>query len=394
MKKDDIQKIAAAGLITPEQEAAIVEHFHLNRPQRHWLMLTLSCLAAALIVAGIIMLVSANWDIIPPAVKMGVGAAIMAALWGLYAWQRESRPVLAETLAFLGAGMWLGNIALYGQIFQLQNPIVEGTALFFAGIVFIPFVVRQRLLIGAVAVTSCVLSIMLFDTDASASWLSMRHLLQPTESRVTCLFGLHYDDVALIFCTSLLLLWWLLGERFARCGKLTAPYGWVAVPAALAFILFCSFATGVRGAFLHGGHLLHLTAQYTGTALVLHLLCGMEWRDKATWLMALARTALPFILCISPLAGEYLTILLLFIIACVMMGAGSWGRRIAWVNYGSIVVCVSAFLLMADVLHSYTESGLMLIGGGLFLLVVAVLLEKQRRFIIRNIKNETSSDHE
>ena len=77
-----------------------------------------------------------------------------------------------------------------------------------------------------------------------------------------------------------------------------------------------------------------------------------------------------------------------------MMAAGSWGRRIAWVNYGSIVVCVSAFLLMADVLHSYTESGLMLIGGGLFLLVVAVLLEKQRRFIIRNIKNETSSDHE
>ena len=70
MKLRDIEQMQSAGLISAEQAAAIAEHFKLNgNRMQKWLLFCASSLAGALILAGIIMLISANWEFIPSAVK-------------------------------------------------------------------------------------------------------------------------------------------------------------------------------------------------------------------------------------------------------------------------------------------------------------------------------------
>lgn len=82
MKRRDIEQMQSAGLISAEQAAAIAEHFRLNgNRMQKWLLFCVSSLAGALILAGIIMLISANWEFIPPAAKMGTGIALMVGFW-------------------------------------------------------------------------------------------------------------------------------------------------------------------------------------------------------------------------------------------------------------------------------------------------------------------------
>ena len=71
MKRKETEQLQAAGIISAEQAAAIAEHFHLNGGRRwNWPVLSMSSLAGALILGGIIMLISANWEAIPDLVKM------------------------------------------------------------------------------------------------------------------------------------------------------------------------------------------------------------------------------------------------------------------------------------------------------------------------------------
>ena len=71
MKRKEIEQLQEAGLISGEQAVAIAEFFHLNGGRGwNWLVLSMSTLAGGLILGGIIMLISANWEAIPDVVKM------------------------------------------------------------------------------------------------------------------------------------------------------------------------------------------------------------------------------------------------------------------------------------------------------------------------------------
>src|SRR5256885_11170454 len=75
---------------------------------------------------GVILLIAANWQHIGAGVKilgflLLLGGAHGAALW--IQWTGRPYPRFAEALHFLGAGLFVGGLALVGQIYHLPaNP--------------------------------------------------------------------------------------------------------------------------------------------------------------------------------------------------------------------------------------------------------------------------------
>ena len=76
MKLSDVDAIHKAGLITEDQRRAIVAHFELDR-ESNKLLAILSVIGAVLVSAGIILLISSNWDAIPRLVKLAGGLALL-----------------------------------------------------------------------------------------------------------------------------------------------------------------------------------------------------------------------------------------------------------------------------------------------------------------------------
>ncbi|MBR5895809.1 MAG: DUF2157 domain-containing protein [Akkermansia sp.] len=383
MKRSDIDKILAARLISPAQRDAIVEHFNLNEGKgMRWLLICLSILAAGLIVAGVVMLVSANWYTIPALVKMLVAMLLMAGFWLAWAKQREVHPITAEVLGFCGGGMWLACIALYGQIFQLQNPFVEGCTLFFAGIVFIPFICRQRFLIWAVVLVSFVELVVL--GHGRASYLQFENWIPGWR-----------DDYMYNALPLLVAVWWAVAERWNTASERWNSYKWIA-PAMLLV------GMSVAQAMMYDNlppESLDVTSCVI-MAVVPVVLFALKPRDVAwmPWcgvsaILSLVQPCL-FLMGLveqSDVIGyrfePFVGILIYFLMALLMMFCGVRALRMSWINVGTLMVVYTAIALVADVLDSYTFSGLVLVVAGLLLLGLGLLLEKSRRRLIRAVKN-------
>lgn len=369
MKRKDIEQMQAAGLITPEQAVAIAEHFHLNANRgQQYVVRIMAALAGMLILGGIVMLISANWELIPDMVKMSVAMLLLLGAWLVWLRVRVNHPYVAEVFALIGGGMWLGCIALYGQIFQLQNPFAEGCMLFFLGVVAIPFIVRSQVLMLGVAVTSCILLGAL--ADNGETWLSLKPWL--------------HDDSAIVAAMGLLfLLWWVLAERWRGVKGFYRYYAWLGIPALLSYLWMVQVPL-----FYHGVSTVEKGAVVPSLLVAIPVLLavarprGHEWRY---WWLVLLLLSLPL-----PVGywcdAELLGVLCGFGMGGGLMYAGSCAKRVDWVNFGAMVVLLSGVALIANVLGSLSGSGLVLIVAGLVMLGLVWLLEKQRRSLAKSIR--------
>lgn len=162
-----------AGLID-EAAAARIRDFEAanERPVALWAMVGLGLLALAL---GIILVVSANWDRIPDAVKLSVhfaltAAAAAAAWWGA----ARSKPWLAEGSLFLLGALVLAGIGLHAQVYQLTGPLWHALLLWLA-------LMTPALLLGgstrltgigwALMTLGAMLSVALDHAEARGPWL-------------------------------------------------------------------------------------------------------------------------------------------------------------------------------------------------------------------------------
>lgn len=388
MKRTDIESILEAGLITPAQSDAIIERFHLEeRKSSKWLAVSLSSLAGLLVLGGIIMLISANWEFIPPMVKMGTGIGLMVLFWVLHICFSGKRPVTAEAFSLLGGGMWLANIALYAQIFNLQNPPVEGCALFFAGIVLLPLLTRQRVLVAAVAVTSIVLFGLATDTWPEDSFLSLRDYALPDDEY----FGFAGVSALMVF-------WWVVSERCRDCKSYLRSHAWLAIPAGLAIVFFWQ---GILQYIEEWGEPSAYTLeQWTPTLCVLAIVpvVLLLFKPKGPWGIWLFFTLCTTVMAcayyalrlpeLAELPGRLIAIGLCFAYGIVFMFTGTRFLRLSWINYGSLFIVCSGIALMADVFDSFTESGIALIGCGVLLFVLLCLVESSRRKVANKVREE------
>lgn len=377
MKYSEIRKLAELGLITPEQADAVAAHFRLSpREPRNYLLIAFSALGGLLVLAGVVLLVSANWEAIPPLAKQISCAALMLAFWaaGLcFLLGKNPRPFVGEALCFVGAGTWLANIALYGQIYQISSEPSRAFGAWFLGIFLLPWCVRLRgvfamSLVAAAVWIACLLDeadvggaafhyFVAFFSGVSALGVFLGGLGEKARERVR-----GYGPIALWTAFPALI---LLAQTFCYDeAKASAGAAWALVPAGVLFVASLLFT---------------FRKKLGAAGVVLATLVGA---------FPFVPLALGFRTCNSDFdAAIHATMMLsLFVCGAAAMGLGAIVSRRFFVNAGTLMILLAALALTVEVVGSLTSSGLALVLAGTLLLAFGFFLERQRRRLTRSIR--------
>jgi uncharacterized membrane protein len=399
MKHSDIVQLHELGLITEEQRRNIVAQLRLKE-EGGKLMLVLSMIGAVLITTGIILLISANWEAIPRGLKIAVGLGLMLAAWIAGYVLREVRgehPKAGEALYLAGAGLWLANIALIGQIYHLSSRLPNAFLLWLAGIAATPWILRSKALF--------VLSLLAFGV-----WLS---------AEANCDAGLlggewHESQVVLYSLVGLLILGWGYVLRRGRWSEFAAPAEKTGL---LAFLLaaypLCWRFMGYSR--VHWNTTSITVLAMIGAGALALLVFGLrnpqieltrQWRW--TWGGTLA--GLGALLCVCIAAGPaddelpylyhegrfgvYWLVTIAMFVACllqVQVGVSLRSRFIV-----NLAVTMMALILLAayvDLFGSMATTGWMFLLSGLFLLGFGIYLERKRRKFIARIRPAAAAHH-
>ena len=148
MKHADIQKLHEAGLITDEQREKIIEHFNLKEDGGNKFLAIVSIIGAVLITAGIVLLISAHWNEIPRGVKIAARnfahARFHAGGWWIAREVHGKYRKTGEALHLIGSGLFLANIALIGQIYNIVSRPPNAFLLWWVGIAALPWLLRSK----------------------------------------------------------------------------------------------------------------------------------------------------------------------------------------------------------------------------------------------------------
>ena len=100
-----------------------------------------------LIAAGITLLISAHWNEIPHGVKIAAGLLLMLGFHAGGWWLREVQGKYRKTgeaLHFVGSCLFLANIALIGQIYNIVSRPPNAFLLWWIGIAALPWLLRSK----------------------------------------------------------------------------------------------------------------------------------------------------------------------------------------------------------------------------------------------------------
>ena len=388
MRYSDIEKIQEAGLITVEQRQQIIEHFKLKEEGSKFL--TIICFVGAVLVAcGIILLIAANWEQIPHGIKIAVGLLLMlgahAGGWYLREVNGQYRKS-GEALHLVGSGLFLGNIALIGQIYHLSARPPNAILLWWAGIAALPWLLRSK--------AQHILSLLAFGL-----WFGM----EINEQGSPIYFG---NDEYQILLYAVLGLVYVGG---AYCLSRTSFAEFASPMEKLGLLAFQGFSFPLTwGAMYRQQYGLAAVSHWIFPALavlaLLLLMAGVpalasltrQWRW--VWGLALAGG-------IGLLAGElfwaphwsvghwrdtsgfhWLCTALLFLFCLLQIQVGVQRRSEFLVNLGVAFIGLNIISTYINLVGSMARTGLMFLIGGVFLILFGIYLEKKRRALMLRMK--------
>lgn len=386
MKFADVQKLREAGLITSDQAQRIVEHFKLREEGNRFLII-ISMVGSVLVAAGIVLLIAANWEEIPRGIKIAVGLALMLGAHGGGWYLREVRKSYAKTgeaLHLLGSLLFLGNIALVGQIYHLVSRPPNAILLWWAGIAALPWLLRST--------AQHLLALLAFGL-----WFGMEvnledslvYLRDERQLLAYALLGLIYAGFGYV----------LRRGKFVTFAKTTERLG------LLALLLF-SYPLTWRG-FLGSGlqslpaaawflPLLGVVSIATVAVGARNLQLDRQWRW--TWTLALALTAALLVVAFYlpreqtwTWFAEYQPLnafaaLALFVFCLLQIQVGLQERSTFLVNVGVVFIALDMIAAYIGLFGTMARTGLMFIVSGVFLIVLGVYLETKRRTLLAQIK--------
>lgn len=393
MKYGDIQKLHDAGLITGEQRQKIIEHFHFKEDGGNKFLAIVSIIGAVLITAGVILLISAHWNEIPRGVKIAGGILLMLGFHAGGWWLRDVHGKYRKTgeaLHLVGSGLFLANIALLGQIYNIVSAPPNAFLVWWIGIAALPWLLRSK--------AQHVLLLLAFGI-----W-----------------FGLEVNEHgSLIFCDSerQVLLYSLLGlvylgagwllrrgpftefagvtEKFGLLGFLIFfyPLTWKDfigdwnnseiqkwIFPALGVVALAPLAVGIK-------NLRALTSQWRWTWLA--ALMGMMVFMATIWFgcWQLETAGAPRFGYWDASWSFFGATLALFVFCLLQIQVGLQERSPFLVNLGITFVALDILAAYFDLFGSMARTGAMFLISGLFLIVFGVYLEKKRRNLMRHIKS-------
>ena len=410
MKYADIQKLRDAGLVTDEQRQKIIEHFQLKEDGGKFLAIV-SIIGAVLIAAGITLLIAAHWNEIPRGVKIATGLLLLLGFHAGGWWLREgggdaSSPVSSatgalrvqgkyrktgEALHLVGSCLFLANIALIGQIYNIVSRPPNAFLLWWIGIAALPWLLRSK--------AQHVLLLMAFGI-----W-----------------FGFEVNERSgLICCESdrQVLLYALLGLVYLGAGyclRRTPFSEFAGVTEKLGLLAFLIFFYPLTWKPFFGWENSEIRRWFFPALAALALLllaAGLrnlraltrQWRW--TWFAALLGMAV-FMATVwfglwqtghsggrygyweeswNYLAGT----LALFIFCLLQIQVGLQERSPFLVNLGVTFIAFDIIAAYCDLFGSMARTGVMFLISGIFLIVFGVYLEKKRRILMKQIKSQTT----
>jgi uncharacterized membrane protein len=391
VKTEDIKKLHAAGLITDEQRRNIIQHFNLKEDGGNNFLAIVSFIGAVLVAAGIALLIAAHWDEIPRGLKIGAGLALMLGAHGAGWWLRDARKdylKTGEALHFAGSLLFLANIALVGQIYHLSSRPGNAFLLWWLGIAALPWLLR------------------------SAAQFALLLL------GIGIWFGVEINDA-----TSLIrfndqhqvLAYALLGLVFTGCGLLLrrgANQDFPKVAETLGLLMFALFSYPLTWAgFLTWGYghaesnswllpVLGILAALLVAAGCRNLAAlTPQWR--VTWGATLASAAALLVAAnfvppennwhwfghMTPL--NTVAAVALFVYGLLQVQVGVQARSEGLVNLGVAIIALDIVATYIGLFSTMAFTGLMFIVSGVFLIVLAVFLEKKRRALMTQIKAQS-----
>ena len=151
---DDLLAAARGRNILSEAAAEDLRQLAVERekPRRHGVLVAAVCLIGAIGAAlGLILLLEANWREIPDAVKLLGFLVLFGGSHGGGLWLRWKRPEYANTaeaLNFVGAGLFIGGLALVNRIFHISGNSSNGALLWFVVTAALTVALRSTPLAG------------------------------------------------------------------------------------------------------------------------------------------------------------------------------------------------------------------------------------------------------
>ncbi len=393
MKYADIQKLHETGLITGEQQQKIIEHFQLKEDSGNKFLLIVSFLGAVLVAAGITLLISAHWNEIPRGVKIAGGLALMLGFHAGGWWLREVQGKYRKTgeaLYLVGSCLFLANIALLGQIYNIVSRPPNAFLLWWIGLVALPWLLRSR--------SQLVLLMLAFgiwfglEVNERGSWIycgdDERQLL------LYALLGLIYFGAG----------WMLRSGAFKEFAGVTEKSGLLAF-----LIFFYPLTWKVFSGNWENAEIQKWFFPAFGLVALLPLAAGMknlgsltaQWRW--TWLAAsfgmmvfmatiwygcwrLDRSPGPHYYYWGESWSYLAATLALFVFCLLQIQVGLQQRSPFLVNLGVVFVALDIVSAYCDLLGSMARTGLMFVASGLVLILFGVYLEKKRRKLMLQMK--------
>ncbi len=393
MKHADVEKMFQAGLISEDQKQQITAHFGLKEEGSRFLTIV-SFIGAILVAAGIVLLIASNWDEIPRGIKIAGGLVLMlgshAAGWYLREIKKEYRKT-AEALHLAGALLFLGNIALVGQIYHLSSRPPNAILLWWVGIAALPWLLRS----AALHLTSLVAFIIWF-------------LMEINQAGSPAFFG-HGEAQILVWALLCLFLmglgYWWRKSRWPEFGPPTLQLGLIGFLISIYPATWKHFFGGWNPSEPLSTWLVPVMAVLAAAALALGLTrmreVAAQWRWTWGLCLAFATGLLAWRVYGSgsgyPHYGpsdvdyvSWLCTLAFFALSLVQIQVGVHERSPAMVNLGVAFIGLIIITAYVNLFGSMARTGLVFIIGGVFLIGLGVYLEKQRRTLMAKIKSSKS----
>ncbi|MCH5285007.1 MAG: DUF2157 domain-containing protein [Akkermansiaceae bacterium] len=385
MTRKQIEDLCMEGIITEQQREQILARVSapaaqppaLHLPERGFVFI-MCVLAAALIVGGAVVLIVSHWNDVTPLMRSISAMLFMAAVWvGSYL-LRHKRPVLSEGLGLLGAGMWGVNILLSHYLYDYNDSPADLFAMFFIGILPIPFLVPQRLLLGVAAVSSFIMLPLMLCCKESPLYLNwvLEH---------------EWYGLVMAVCLGLGIVWWGVGEACRGHSGVYRDYGWVSYPAFLIFLAVLQYVT------LYTGMPPLDMGPHGWAALPVVFLIFLLIRPRAvSWgcwgalgaagcgMVAMA----VHLTWLTPTYHSVLGLVSMSLYGAVFLVVGLKSRRQTWINYSALMAALVGFFLVIRICIELMESGLLLVVAGLAVLGFAFLLEGLRRRLVKMVKDK------
>lgn len=370
----------AAGLVNETQRSALLARHPEGEGGGRFIAI-LGAVGGGLLLAGVCLLIGANWQEIGDWVKIG---GMLTLLVGAYAagWKLKVAPGryprIGDAFFVIGAGLFMAGIALVSQVFHLNSRPATGVLAWWLGIVAVPWLVRSK---ATQAVSLLAMLVWLgMEFGLRGSWLA---LLPPDA---------HHEDgmrlVAMLAVVGLSI--WLSGLALRG----TRHDDFAALHEKAGALLLCG-GLYVLGFLRHvWGWREHIGPVQSGPVLLAGaLVLAAAWGAWKSSRRDVAAMGAWFVLALVPMAAvlsgwhpgdagwlwSALAWSGLFVLNVMMVRTGLATGRESWVNIGLGFIALNVITRYFDLFGTMMEGGIFFVISGVIVLTLGIYLERKRR---------------